>query len=263
MAGLTYTQIGQILLRQKYRFAKSMPKFPHWYTMRDSWDSDLEFQEVVQYIRDHGYPVKFFRSTYIYLDINGMSYWTMGAPIGETILINRAAVKSSHVYDKIAQDYDAKFSDPAYDEENRRMFGYLPDAKRVLDIGCGTGTLLDYLEPEHYVGIDPSLAMLQIAAEKHPKFAGDLINCGIERYVTQEKFDLIVAMFGVGSYIHPDQYDRIKDMLDDGGKAYLVHYSPSYTPVTYELGISPERYPFPKSADDLIIDSNYWIQVIK
>jgi hypothetical protein len=41
-------------------------------------------------IAEHGY-VKLWRGTpRRYVDIDGWSYWTMGAPLDETILINRA-----------------------------------------------------------------------------------------------------------------------------------------------------------------------------
>lgn len=75
----------------QYRFAKSMPKMPHFYTLRTQWDS-AEFDEAVQYIRDAGEPQRFYSKTYIYLTIGEYKYWTMGNPIHETKLINRASV---------------------------------------------------------------------------------------------------------------------------------------------------------------------------
>ncbi len=42
------------------------------------------------FIREHGYVAEYQGRSYIKLDIDGWSYWTMGAPLADTILINRA-----------------------------------------------------------------------------------------------------------------------------------------------------------------------------
>lgn len=81
--------IDQLLDQAKFVFAKSMPKMPHHYTLRETWDSNT-FDYVVQKIREMGTPEMFFRKTYIYYYANGYKYWTMGNPINETRLINRA-----------------------------------------------------------------------------------------------------------------------------------------------------------------------------
>lgn len=87
---MTYEEISKILESKDYRFAKTMAEHPHSYTLIDEWENKQEFYNVVQYIRDYGVKEKFYRVTYIYLHINGYKYWTMGAPLSETILINRA-----------------------------------------------------------------------------------------------------------------------------------------------------------------------------
>jgi len=53
-------------------------------------DLKTEFSEFVLYIRKNGYVEKFMGRKYTYFDIGGYQYWTMGAPLKETILINRA-----------------------------------------------------------------------------------------------------------------------------------------------------------------------------
>lgn len=65
-----------------WKFAKSMPAFPHWYVVR--WDRpelDQEFCFFAQFIRDYGYPGNFFRKKLVYFDLDGFKYWTMGDPI--------------------------------------------------------------------------------------------------------------------------------------------------------------------------------------
>lgn len=75
-----------------YKFAKSMPKIPHSYSLRENWDDPKEFEEAVQYIRDHGVVERFYSKQYTYLYLDGYKYWTMGSPLEKTKLINRAKV---------------------------------------------------------------------------------------------------------------------------------------------------------------------------
>lgn len=70
-----------------------MPENPHEYTLRKKWLSDDEFDYFVAYIRENGYKQKFGKVTYIYLNVDGYCYWSMGAPIEKTILINRAKIQ--------------------------------------------------------------------------------------------------------------------------------------------------------------------------
>lgn len=89
---ITIEFLEQLFNSLSFRFAKTMPKHPHWYTLRKEWKDDELFDRVVIYIRENGYPVRFGNRTYIYLDVDGFHYWTMGSPINETILINRAKI---------------------------------------------------------------------------------------------------------------------------------------------------------------------------
>ena len=78
------------LPKANYKFAKSMANIPHSYTLRTTWNNQEDFFLCVELIRKHGYEDKFFGKTYTYFDVGDYTYWTMGAPIEETILINRA-----------------------------------------------------------------------------------------------------------------------------------------------------------------------------
>ena len=86
----------------RWQFAKTMPQWPHEYTVR-KWrpDRELDFVEFVVLIRRDGivkpWPrdaaVPRYRHTYFALD--GWEYWTMGAPVVETTVINRARLEPS------------------------------------------------------------------------------------------------------------------------------------------------------------------------
>jgi len=55
-----------------------------------------------------------------------------------------------------------------YEEDWNYMRFLIPRGKRVLDLGCGAGDLLNALEPKDGVGIDFSQAMVDLAKTKHP-----------------------------------------------------------------------------------------------
>ena len=80
----------------KWQFAKSMPKSPHEYTRRVWAPTDPEFVAFVELIRREGevrpWPPAPAKPLYhlTYLPIDGWSYWTMGSPMNDTVLINRA-----------------------------------------------------------------------------------------------------------------------------------------------------------------------------
>ena len=89
-----------LLQKNQYKFAKTMPQNPHYYTLSKTWESREVFESVVEYIREHGqdeyWGIGRFKTKYTYFYWEGYKYWTMGAPIKETILINRAKDESKY-----------------------------------------------------------------------------------------------------------------------------------------------------------------------
>ena len=76
-------------------------------------------------------------------------------------------------YDKIAKEYDKIYSDPISIAENQIVLDFINEnvgsknkIKKILDIGCGTGLMLELYEKyapraEYYCGIDISKKMLE------------------------------------------------------------------------------------------------------
>ncbi len=79
----------------KWTYAKTMPEWPHEYIVRSKVDDKL-FVESVNHIRAFGYVGSFYKMSITYFDHDGMVYWTMGAPIEETIIINRCKKENSY-----------------------------------------------------------------------------------------------------------------------------------------------------------------------
>jgi hypothetical protein len=80
--------------RAQWTYAKTMPDQPHEYAVRAKCVKDGitedEFEQVVQMIRTHGYRRRRGKSYYTYVNVDGRRYWTMGWPVNQTTIINRA-----------------------------------------------------------------------------------------------------------------------------------------------------------------------------
>lgn len=85
------------IAKVRWQFATTMPLWPHEYTVL-KWQPEFEvdFREFVALIRTAGvvkpWPRDSSRPRYhhTYLEVGEWEYWTMGEPVGETELINRA-----------------------------------------------------------------------------------------------------------------------------------------------------------------------------
>jgi hypothetical protein len=89
---MTTAEIQDYIENSHWQFAKSMPQMPHWYTLRRNARDESEFERFVMHIRKVGYQETFGRTTYVYLNVGPWKYWTMGSPLDQTILINRAKI---------------------------------------------------------------------------------------------------------------------------------------------------------------------------
>ena len=82
----------------RWTFAKTYARtWPHEYIVRDRVAEEL-FVLLVRHIRTNGYEAKFYRKPITYFDEEEMVYWTMGAPIEETTIVNRCKKEDSYEY---------------------------------------------------------------------------------------------------------------------------------------------------------------------
>jgi len=137
------------------------------------------------------------------------------------------------VYDALAPEYDGLFDSPVDAAENEALKHLLRERVfgRVLDVGCGTGLLLDLLEdiaPNDYLGIDVSPGMLEIASQKHPRHNFILADAQNLHSLAAGTFDTAVSLFACLSYT-PDPkavVDECHRLLRFGGRAILMVYGP-------------------------------------
>jgi integrase len=94
---MTPEEIGSFIESNAWRFAKTMAHMPHSYVVKEKCRDPREFERFVMHIRRHGYRQRFGRAYYTYLDhpVDGVvhQFWTMGEPLDQTIIINRAVKK--------------------------------------------------------------------------------------------------------------------------------------------------------------------------
>ncbi len=245
------SRIKEFITRQSWTFAKTMPTSPHEYVVKTklSEAEQKEFEHFVLFIRRNGHLKKYKKFNYVHFDIEGWSYWTMGAPLEITTIINRHDLG---FYDLLAEKYDNLFMDPNSLRENGKILefigNYLPkhlDSIELLDIGCGTGLLLDLIPSlaKNYLGVDPSGCMLTEFSKKHPGICLIQNTFEEQNFEKSEKFSLITSLFGSISYINPNSFGKILKLLKPNGKYFLMFYKPRYFPVTYQrTGICFSHY---------------------
>ena len=87
---------------------------------------------------------------------------------------------------------------------------YLPEGGRVLDIGCGTGTVLRVLASDGFtcVGVDRSASFIDYARQQ----GGDPVYhlTPAHEFNTDERFDVIVAMFVTLNYL---THEEVRETL--------------------------------------------------
>lgn len=97
--GFTTDDAHAYIAKVRWQFEKTMPQWPHEYTVRE-WRPDLDpgFLASAALIRRDGVIKPWLREAAhpryhdTYLGLDGWEYWTMGAPLPETTVINRARV---------------------------------------------------------------------------------------------------------------------------------------------------------------------------
>ncbi len=88
---MTDDEIKNFVLENHWIFAKTYAEtLPHEYVVRKN--VIRQFDEFVLTIRNKGFKANFYDNEYIYLKFEDYFYWTMGNPINETIIINRAQI---------------------------------------------------------------------------------------------------------------------------------------------------------------------------
>lgn len=233
---------------------------PHEYVTADRTPGFTRDDSVraARVIRTFGQPAKYYQTTRIYLeDGRGWKYWDMANDdVTVSGIINRGRVEHVYgvqnaprtesgirsAYDELAIDWDRSLGATAEERAGlTELIGSLGDfrKKRVLDIGCGTGLALDLgiTEPVRYVGIDPSRGMLNRLVVKYAHTAAlhpMMLEQALEhRVLGGTKFDLVLALGGVGSYLTENELSRLTEHA--AGPMIITAYGPGFPPAAGNL----------------------------
>jgi SAM-dependent methyltransferase len=108
------------------------------------------------------------------------------------------------LYGNIARYYDLVYHNKDYEEEAIKIIKLVRknkknDGRKLLDIGCGTGGHLVYLN-KHFecIGMDIFEKMLDIAREKMANVK--LVQGDMTDFDLEDRFDIIITMFGTIGY---------------------------------------------------------------
>lgn len=229
--------VAQRLVEAKYHFARTMNYIPHSYTLRKTWASDEEFVDTIRMIDEYHYDERFRGGKYRRLAFNGYVYWGSawkpidwpdGSPA--TQLINRRRQTYQSPWDEVAPCYDTALNASNHDGERDAVCTliepYLQQDTTILDIGCGTGFLLDRFDvpPSQYTGIDISHLMLRRLVAKHPAHVDRVEVCSFEEWYPVQRYDLVLGLFGAGSWILPEYLAKVPMLLNPGGRWILMTY---------------------------------------
>jgi len=110
------------------------------------------------------------------------------------------------VFDKYyAQFYDMLYKDKDYESESNYIISlikkYNPEAKSILDLGCGTGRHAELFSNKGFIvlGVDQSKYMLNEAMKRKNNNL-DFIEGDVRFLKLDKKFDVVTALFHVLSY---------------------------------------------------------------
>lgn len=167
------------------------------------------------------------------------------------------------LYDEKADEYDEHYLRRTDLAENRVLYGWLAplvNDRVVLDVGCGTGLLLDYCTPVIYTGVDPSARMLgrararRVSAQEKGTGAITFREQTAEQVQRERKFyDVALSLWAFPHF--RDQEAALRNMLSavrPGGRLVIQGFRPRYARrPNYILNGHGEDLLVPTSAADL------------
>jgi ubiquinone/menaquinone biosynthesis C-methylase UbiE len=153
------------------------------------------------------------------------------------------------VFDRIARFYDsAVLQRIAYRPNHDAIVSELgrAGARRVLDVGCGTGILAtrvcEDLRPEVVYGCDASLGMLERARER----SGDVrwVHGSAERVPLDDGvLDAVVSTEAFQFFDQPKALREFHRLLQPGGIVVIAVLTPPVPAVNPLMRLAPARWP--------------------
>lgn len=145
------------------------------------------------------------------------------------------------MFTKTAQFYDALYHFKDYQKACSDLHQLIqevsPGAKSLLDVGCGTGKHLEYLQ-EHYqaAGLDLNASLLEVARQRCPGLT--FYNEDMTSFQLPQTFDAVVCLFSSIGYVQTvDNLNKaVFSMVQHLNKGGLLLIEPWITPEKYWEG---------------------------
>lgn len=166
-------------------------------------------------------------------------------------LTPRKAALRAHS-DRLAPERDAWIEKNGYfyGEDRRYMRFLVPEGKRVLELGCGTGHLLGALKPSQGVGVDISPAMVEVAQRNYPDLefrVGDAEDPALLQSLGGP-FDVIVLSDTIGALEDIEAtLAALHDLCDRDTRVIIAYYSMMWRPVLSLADALGLRMPQPET----------------
>jgi SAM-dependent methyltransferase len=142
------------------------------------------------------------------------------------------------LFTKSARYYDALYSFKDYEDAARRIHETIqalrPGARRLLDVGCGTGRHLETLRRWYDVeGADIGAELIEVARERLPGIP--LHHQDMASLALPHRFDVITCLFSAIAYV------KTAARLEETIAAFARHLEPGGLAII-EPFFSPDRY---------------------
>jgi cyclopropane fatty-acyl-phospholipid synthase-like methyltransferase len=152
-------------------------------------------------------------------------------------------------YNNNADELSSRYNSVDFGSIQKSVSSYLTGAKRILEIGCGSGRDAIYMVNNGFdiIGIDGSEQMLLNAEANYPKLKGKLIKAILPNEFPNFK-DKFEGVYSIATLMHFD-VNGIGKILNKI-KSVLLPNSPVFISVSGKRDIQDERYFIDFSKDD-------------
>jgi ubiquinone/menaquinone biosynthesis C-methylase UbiE len=154
----------------------------------------------------------------------------MAAKIVDAELVEKHFDELADSYDQIKKEKNGFY----YQSLIRAVAAVVPPGKRILDIGTGTGEILNALAPAEGSGVDLSSAMIQKAREKFPQL--HFFSGSYESLDLGAGFDFILLLDVIEHLQSPEKlFGNLKKFCGPGTRIVLTMANPAWEPLLHLL----------------------------